>query len=192
VPEAGANIRLARPDDAAGIDAIYAPIVRETIISFEMVPPAAHEIGERIAETLEVFPWLVSEQAGRMLGYAYAGRHRERTAYQWSVDVSCYVHPDARRRGVGRSLYEALKRVLRAQGFCNAFAGIALPNAASVALHESVGFVPIGVYRNAGFKLGAWRDCGWWQCELGELPATPASPVPLPRLSAAVLERTLR
>ena len=101
-------------------------------------------------------------------GYAYAGEHRERLAYQWSVDVSCYVHPRARGRGIGKALYHALLRVLRAQGFCNAFAGIALPNEASVALHESVGFTPLGRYRNVGFKLGAWRDSGWWQCAFGE------------------------
>jgi L-amino acid N-acyltransferase YncA len=128
----------------------------------------------------------------RLATSADAPEHRERLAYQWSVDVSCYVHERARRRGVGKALYEALKRVLRAQGFCNAFAGIALPNAASVGLHEAVGFVALGKYRNVGFKLGAWRDSVWLQCALGELPANPPPPLRLPELSKETVEAALR
>lgn len=184
-------IRLATPADARAIHAIYAPIVRGTAISFELEPPDQAEIARRIAETLARFPWLVAEDAEGIAGYAYAGEHRERAAYQWSVDVSCYVHERARRRGVGRALYEALKRVLRAQGFRNAFAGVALPNAASVALHESVGFVALGRYRNVGFKLGEWRDSLWLQCALGDLPPEPASPTPLPGLSREALQAAL-
>ena len=184
-------IRMATPRDAAGIHAIYAPIVRDTFISFELEPPGESQIAQRIAATLRKYPWLVCEDAQGIAGYAYAGEHRERLAYQWSVDVSCYVHPRARGRGVGKSLYRALLRVLRAQGFCNAFAGIALPNAASVALHESVGFTPLGLYRNVGYKLGAWRDCGWWQCPIGELAPQPSVPRALPELEASVLAAAL-
>ena len=154
-------IRLATSADAEGILAIYRPIVRDTVISFELEPPDAAE-------------------------------HRERLAYQWSVDVSCYVRERARRRGIGKALYEALKRVLRAQGFRNASAGIALPNAASVGLHEAVGFVALGKYRNVGFKLGAWRDLVWLQCALGELPANPPLPLRLPDLSKETVEAALR
>ena len=175
-------IRLARAGDAAQLAAIYAPIVRETVISFELEPPSADEMRARIEKTLAVFPWLVWEGEGRVLGYAYASKHRERRAYQWSVDVSCYVHPDARGRGIGAALYRALLRILRKQGFQMAYAGIALPNEASVRLHEAVGFTPVGIYREAGYKLGAWRDTGWWQCRVGDAPADPAQPTPLREL----------
>jgi L-amino acid N-acyltransferase YncA len=185
-------IRLATSADAAGVLAIYAPIVRDTVISFELDPPDAAEIARRIEGTLARHPWIVYQDREGIAGYAYAAEHRERLAYQWSVDVSCYVHERARRRGIGKALYEALKRVLREQGFRNAFAGIALPNAASVALHESVGFVAVGKYRSVGFKLGAWRDSLWLQCALDELPANPTKPVRLRELADEALERALR
>jgi len=185
-------IRMATPRDAAGIHAIYAPIVRDTFVSFELEAPGESQIAQRIAATLRKYPWIVMEDGEGIAGYAYANEHRERLAYQWSVDVSCYVHPRARGRGIGRSLYQALLRVLRAQGFCNAFAGIALPNAASVALHESVGFKPIGLYRNVGYKLGAWHDSGWWQCAFGEFASPPPIPLALPELEGRVLDAALR
>jgi phosphinothricin acetyltransferase len=172
------NIRVAREADGAQILAIYAPNVRDAFVSFELEVPSLAEMRERIAATLASHPWLVWEEGENVLGYAYGSRHRERLAYQWSVDVSCYVHPDARGRGVGKSLYSELLRVLRGQGFRNAYAGIALPNAASVRLHESVGFEPIGVYRGVGFKRGEWRDVGWWHRRLGALDAAPDAPRP--------------
>src|SRR4051812_39017569 len=157
------NLRLARADDAEGILAIYAPIVRETPISFEIEPPTVEEMRGRITGTLAVYPWLVAEDEGRVAGYAYACAHRERKAYQWSVDVACYVHAEARGRGLGKRLYVALLQILRRQGFHGAFAGIALPNAASVALHEAAGFKRVGEYREVGYKTGAWRDTVWYQ-----------------------------
>src|SRR5262245_52614037 len=154
-------IRVARLDDADAIAAIYAPIVTDTAISFESSPPGADVMRERIAETLKSFPWLVCEDAsGRVNGYAYAGRHRERPAYRWSVDTTVYVREDARGQGVGKALYEALLGRLVDLGYFQAFAGITLPNVASVALHEVVGFTPLGIYRNVGFKLQAWHDVG--------------------------------
>jgi L-amino acid N-acyltransferase YncA len=172
------NIRVATVADAAAIAAIYAPVVANTSISFELTPPSPSEMRERIAKTLPSLPWLVSEDAhGRIEGYAYASRHRERLAYQWSVDVTAYVREDARGTGVGRRLYQALLAELTALGYCQAFAGIALPNAASIALHESMGFEPIGIYRRVGFKLGAWHDVGWWQKQL-RLPEEPLVPEP--------------
>lgn len=175
------TIRTATPADALDITAIYAPIVAGTSISFELTPPTVDEIRGRIVNTLDDLPWLVSEDAmGSVDGYVYASRHRERPAYQWSVDVTAYVREDARGLGVGKRLYRALFAELVTLGYFQAFAGIALPNNASVALHESVGFQPIGVYRNVGFKLGAWHDVGWWQKELRAL----SDPVaPRPRLS---------
>ncbi len=182
-------IRLATAADASAIHAIYAPIVRDSVISFELEPPTVAEVAARIAKTLEVFPWLVDERDGRLLGYAYASRHRERVAYQWSVDVACYVHEDARGRGVGRGLYRALLAILRRQRFQGAFAVIALPNAASVALHESVGFAFVGRCREVGFKLGRWHDTGWWQCRLGEPAANPAPPLRLGELGPGILDQ---
>lgn len=181
-------IRVATPRDAAEVHRIYAPIVRDTAISFELEVPPPDEIEARIRKTLAQFPWLVDERGGALAGYAYASRHRERRAYQWSVDVSCYVDEAWRGRGVGRGLYTALLRILRLQGFQSAFAGIALPNAGSIALHEAVGFERVGVYREVGFKLGEWRDTGWWQCRLGDAVPRPDAPRPFSALGARVLD----
>jgi L-amino acid N-acyltransferase YncA len=171
------NIRTATPEDAAAIAAIYAPIVTATTISFELEPPTVDEMRSRIVATLERLPWLVGLDAdGAVQGYVHASRHRDRAAYQWSVDVTAYVREDTRRQGVGKQLYGRLFDELAALGYFQAFAGIALPNAASVALHESVGFRPLGVYRDVGFKHGAWRDVGWWQKTLRERVAEPAVP----------------
>jgi L-amino acid N-acyltransferase YncA len=172
------NIRVATLADAPAITAIYAPVVANNSISFELAPPSESEMRERIAKTLASLPWLVSEDAhGQINGYAYASRHRERPAYQWSVDVTAYVREDSQRTGVGGRLYQALLTELAALGYCQAFAGIALPNAASIALHQSIGFEPIGVYRRVGFKLGAWHDVGWWQKQL-RVAAEPVAPKP--------------
>jgi len=158
------NIRTAAPDDAHAIAAIYAPIVRDTAISFELTEPTVDEMRNRLLTTLKTLPWLVSvDAAGEVVGYAYASRHRERPAYQWSVDTTAYVRADRRGQGIGKALYAALFDELVALGYFQAFAGIALPNAASIALHESVGFAPLGIYRNVGFKRGTWHDVGWWQ-----------------------------
>jgi phosphinothricin acetyltransferase len=175
-------IRVAIPDDAAGITAIYAPIVAQTTISFELQPPDTAEMRRRIESTLAYAPWLVAEDAEGIGGYAYATRHRERAAYQWSVDTSVYVAERRRRTGLGRALYLALFAILRRQGFFAAHAGITLPNPASVALHESVGFRPIGIYPLVGYKFGAWRDVGWWQYSLCERRADPPPPIPFAAL----------
>jgi L-amino acid N-acyltransferase YncA len=174
-----ATIRLAGPDDAAGVQAIYAPVVRDTAVSFEAEPPTVEEMRQRITHTLERLPWVVCEHRGELLGYAYASPHRARAAYQWSVDVSVYVHTQARRSGVGRGLYRSLFPLLALQGFYNAYAGITLPNPASVGLHESLGFQPVGVYRAVGYKLGAWHDVGWWQLPLRERTTPPDPPADL-------------
>jgi phosphinothricin acetyltransferase len=171
-------IRIATVQDAADIVTIYAPIVRHTAISFELEPPTVHVMQQRIADTLRRLPWLVYERQGKILGYAYASTHRARAAYQWSVDVSVYIHADSRRSGAGRALYTSLFGLLARQGFYNAYAGITLPNTASVSLHETLGFEAIGVYHNVGYKLGAWHDVGWWQLRLQTDEQTPAAPLP--------------
>ena len=169
------QIRMATPDDAPSVQAIYAPFVDETIISFEEVPPRVDEMAQRIAYVCAHYPWLVAvDDDGAVMGYVYGSSHRTRPAYQWSVDVSVYVDPRCQRRGIGRGLYTALFALLRAQGYVNAYAGIALPNPASVGLHTALGFEPVGVYRQVGYKLGAWHDVGWWALQLtGPMPAPP-------------------
>jgi L-amino acid N-acyltransferase YncA len=174
-----ARIRLADEGDAAAIAAIYRPVVEETAISFETIAPDPHEIARRVADTLRTYPWLVCDREGHIAGYAYASKHRVRAAYQWSVDTSVYVDSRDRRLGIGRALYLSLFAILAEQGYFNAFAGIALPNPGSVALHEAMGFEKLGVYRNVGFKLGEWRDVGWWQLSLKEMEAAPSDPIDL-------------
>jgi L-amino acid N-acyltransferase YncA len=175
------HIRLATPDDAADIQAIYAPVVRDTVISFEYEEPTVEEMARRITKIRRTLPWLAwvernAHGVERVVGYAYAGAHRDRAAYQWSVDLSAYVHADWRGRGVGKALYTALIGMLRELGYVNIYAGITLPNAASVALHESIGMRPVGVYRHVGYKFGAWHDVGWWSGELQPPTDAPHSP----------------
>lgn len=173
------ELRLASPTDAATIRPIYAPLVSNSPISFEVDVPDEQEIQQRIAVSWPQYPWLVCEHAGEVVGYACASTHRTRAAYRWSVDVSVYVHESFRGAGVGRGLYTSLFCILRAQGFVNAFAGIALPNPASVGLHTSFGFLPLGVYQQVGYKLGRWHDVGWWQLKLQHQPASPELPIVL-------------
>jgi L-amino acid N-acyltransferase YncA len=161
------RLRLAEAGDAAQIAAIYAPFCLETAISFETTAPDEATMRDRIRTLTQRYPWLVAVSGtGDLLGYAYAGKHRERAAYRWSVDFTAYLAPEAKRRGIGTQLYRALVKVCQALGYYRAFAGITLPNEASVRLHEKVGFRPIGVYRRVGFKLGKWHDVGWWSLDL--------------------------
>jgi L-amino acid N-acyltransferase YncA len=140
----------------------------------------------RIDATLERTPWLVAVDGDEVVGYAYAGQHRERAGYRWSVDVSAYVRADRHGRGIGSALYRTLMRILVAQGFVNVYAGITQPNPASVALHRSIGMDLVGVYRGVGYKLGEWRDVAWYQLRLVENPAEPPEePIPVRDLLAA-------
>ena len=149
--------------DAPSVQAIYAPYVTDTTVSFEDVPPDIMEVERRIAAILPRYPYLVAEEDGRVVGYAYASEHRTRAAYRTSIDVTVYVAPGAQRSGVARRLYSHLLPAAASLGYHAAFAGIALPNQASVGLHEAMGFEPIGIYREVGRKFDAWHDVGWWQ-----------------------------
>ena len=173
-------IRDAQPDrDAAACLEIYAPFVRETAVSFEEIVPTVEEFAGRIRTIGATYPWLVMEIDGRVVGYAYASPHRARAAYRWAAEVTVYVAPESRGSGVGRRLYAELLDRLRRQGFQAACAGITLPNPGSVALHEAMGFEPVGVYKRIGWKAGAWRDVGWWQLALQPpAPEAPAEPLP--------------
>lgn len=158
-----ALIRAATTADAPAIQAIYAPVVEHTAISFEETPPSVAEMAARIEVTMQDYPYLVAELDGQVAGYAYASQHRTRAAYRTSVDVTIYIAEGARRSGVGRALYGKLLLALAERGFHAAFAGIALPNQGSIALHESMGFTPLGIYHEVGRKFGKWHDVGWWQ-----------------------------
>ena len=159
-------VRDARVTDAPAVQAIYAPVVVGSVISFEETPPSVDEMAGRIEAYGRAYPYLVVESEGQVVGYAYASRHRDRAAYRWSADVAVYVAETARGTGVGRALYDRLLPALAERGVHAAFAGITLPNPGSVRLHERVGFELVGVYREVGFKFGRWLDVGWWQRRL--------------------------
>ena len=177
------RIRLASPSDAASIHDIYGPIVRDTFISFEETVPDQDEIAERIRTTLGKYPWLVCEIESQVAGYAYASAFRRRQAYQWTAETTVYVHPGYQRRGISRGLYASLIAILRAQGFCSAVGVIALPNDASICAHQALGFTKVGVFKRAGYKSGAWRDTGWWQLQLSQMPDSPRPPCAIMRLA---------
>ncbi len=162
-------------------------------MSFEIVAPSVAQMRERIETVLTRFPWLVGEVDGQVAGYVYASPNRERAAYQWGADVAVYIGPEHRRAGLGRALYTALFDLMRSQGFFHAYAGITLPNPGSVTLHERAGFSLVGVYRNVGYKDGAWRDVGWFHLPLRELIDNPPAPRPWSELPeetiAAAFER---
>jgi phosphinothricin acetyltransferase len=176
------RVRIATLRDATGVAEIYAPIVQSSVISFELEPPGVEAIAERMRATLLHHPWLVLERAGAIEGYAYGGEFRARAAYRWSVETTVYVREDRRRSGVARALYGSLLAALELQGFVAAYAGITLPNPASVGLHEALGFRAIGVFPAVGYKLGAWHDVGFWRRPIAERPAHPEPPRPFAEL----------
>jgi L-amino acid N-acyltransferase YncA len=171
-------VRPAQEGDAAAVAAVYGPYVADTAVSFEADPPSAAMMAQRINGTLATYPWLIAERSNSVIGYAYAGKHSERAAYRWTVDVTVYVRAQERRSGVGRALYRVLLTALRAQGFRSAFAEIVLPNPGSIRLHEAVGFRHIGIHEDIGFKLGRWHDIGYWRLGLADGAASPGEPVP--------------
>jgi phosphinothricin acetyltransferase len=166
-------IRGATVADGAAVAAVYAPYVLDTAVSFEQEAPTGPEMAERIAGG---HVWLVAELAGQVVGFAYGGPHRARRAYRWSTEVSVYLAAHATGRGLGRGLYGELLPLLGRLGYANAFAAITLPNAASVGLHEAMGFAPVGVFKDVGYKFGTWHDVGWWQLALQPDLNNPAEP----------------
>jgi L-amino acid N-acyltransferase YncA len=180
-------IRLANAGDAPQIAAIYRPFCVENAISFETEAPDAAEIAARIEKINRRFHWLVADEGGTVAGFAYASPHRERAAYRWTVEVTVYIHEKFRGRGVGRALYTELFSRLRDQGLFKAYAGILIPNPASQAFHESMGFTLIGIYRKIGYKLGAWHDVGWWVLALQPEVDSPLEPRAPPHSQAPIL-----
>jgi len=184
-------IRVATPGDASGILSIYAPYIRETSFTFETEVPTLAEFAKRIETYLAGYPWLVCEIDGTIAGYAYAAKHRERTAYQWCVESSVYVHDDFLRYGVGRALYTALVDILKLQEFRNVYAVINLPNDRSVSFHESLGFKHFADYKNVGYKLGRWKTVGWWELQLNDYIMDPPVPIKFPELNKQQLKKIL-
>jgi phosphinothricin acetyltransferase len=178
------RIRIAREDDASAIHAIYAPHVSEGIATFETALPGEDAMRERIRARLPHYPWLVWEEGGEVLAYAYAGRFRERAAYDWIAETSIYVRMDGQRRGIARRLYGALLDTLALQGLTQAVGVITLPNPVSVGFHETLGFYPAGVWRRCGYKLGQWWDVGVWQKELQPSTNPPPTATPFGMLAA--------
>jgi phosphinothricin acetyltransferase len=183
-------IRQALPNDGAALARIYAPYILNAPTSFEEIAPTADEMAERVRQTLANWPYLVAEDDGNVVGYAYATSHRARASYRWSIDVTVYLSPTHHRRGIGRRLYQVLFPLLTAQGFVTAYAGITIPNASSIGLHEAMGFKLVGIYRNVGFKIGQWCDVGWWARPLSDPPPkNPAKPTPWAAMPQSQLGR---
>lgn len=170
------KIRLAALGDCASILEIYAPFITNTDITFEYQVPTIVEFENRMANIQKRYPWLVYEYDKRIIGYAYASQYNEREAYDWSVDFSIYIDPKHHGKGIGRALYFCLSELLRLQGFCNAYAGVALPNPKSEGFHEAFGFKPVGIYRKVGYKHGKWRDVRWYSLDIADHIPSPAKP----------------
>jgi L-amino acid N-acyltransferase YncA len=182
-------IRVAEAHDAIAIAEIYRPYVEKTAITFEEVPPSAEEMAAKIAKVGSVFPFLVCEEGGEVLGYAYATRYRERAAYRWSLEDSVYLREDAKGRGLGRALLGALIVLLRELGYVKIYAVITPPNPASVALHEAFGFAPLCRFSDTAYKRGEWLAIDWSELTLREPPANPEEPTPFPEFARARPER---
>jgi len=185
-------LRTATAADAEGILAIYAPYIENTSFTFETDVPTIGSFAERINTYLVNWPWLVCEVNGIIAGYAYAGRHRERTAYQWSVESSVYIHDEFQRKGIAQALYSALFEILKKQGFNNVYAVINLPNDKSVAFHENCGFKYFTTYEQVGYKLGKWKNVGWWRLVVNEFGDEPAAPVKFAELDKDFISAVLK
>jgi len=180
-------IRLAQPADAGSILNIYAPYISDTSFTFESEVPSVTAFADRITSYLTNWPWLVCEINGNIAGYAYGSRYRERVGYQWCVECSVYIHDDFQGMGVARALYTALFAILQQQGYRNVYAVINLPNEKSVHLHERCGFKWFVTYDHVGYKLGKWKNVGWWQLVINEYNHEPAAPVKFSELDKTPL-----
>ena len=182
------KIGLATPADAEGILAIYAPYIENTSFTFETEVPSLEDFQKRISDYLISWPWLVCEVDGIIAGYAYGAKYRERTAYQWCVESSIYIHDDFLKHKIGKALYEALIEILKRQGYRNIYAVINLPNDRSVKFHESCGFTHFATYEKVGYKLGKWKNVGWWQLIINDYTMEPEAPIKFSELNKDFLE----
>lgn len=185
------DIRLATPEDASAILDIYAPYINDTVITFEVKVPSTADFSRRAEKIMARFPYIVVERNGRIAGYAYAHPAGEREAYQWNAELSVYVHGDFQRRGLGSRLYSALIELLSLMGYRNLYAVITMPNEASVAMHRRLGFKPLAVHKNAGYKLGKWHDVAWLEKNLGPYGPEPEPPLSINGLAPELIRRIL-
>jgi L-amino acid N-acyltransferase YncA len=184
-------LRLATEYDAQEMLSIYAPYIRNTSFTFEADVPSAKDFSDRINSYLINWPWLVCEMDGKLAGYAYGSKYRERVGYQWCVECSVYIHDDFQRMGIAKALYTALFEILKKQGYRNVYAVINLPNEKSVQLHESCGFTWFANYENVGYKLGQWKTVGWWQLIINDYCSEPAPPLKFPDLDKKIVGKIL-
>jgi L-amino acid N-acyltransferase YncA len=186
------TMRVAIADDASSILDIYAPYIEKTSYTFETEIPSIESFKDRITSCLQNWPWLVCELNGVVAGYAYASRHRERIAYQWSAECSVYIHDNYQRLGIAKALYTALINILKVQGYRNLYAVINLPNDKSVSFHEELKFEYFATYQNVGYKLGKWKNVGWWQLQLNEYSMEPSSPLKFPEINKVEVDEILK
>jgi L-amino acid N-acyltransferase YncA len=186
------TIRLAKPEDAALVLAIYTPYIINSAFTFETEVPSTENFAHRIIACQENWPWLVCETNGIISGYAYATKHRERAAYQWCVESSVYINNDYHHRGIGKALYTTLFKILQFQGCRNVYAGITLPNEKSVAFHKSFGFKWLADYKNIGYKLDKWNTVSWWELQLNDHNDNPSAPIKFPQVDSSFLNTILK
>lgn len=185
------KIRLATQEDSASILQIYAPFITDTVITFECEVPVLTEFTKRITDVQRKYPWLVCEINNEIVGYAYASRYREREAYDWSVDFSVYINPQYHGKKIGKALCISLIELLKLQGYYNVYGGVTVPNINSESLHESLGFKPIGVYQNVGYKFGSWHDTKWYGLKINEHIKMPIKPKGINEISRTNEFRTI-
>lgn len=159
-------IRIARQEDIPQMLEIYRPFVEQTVYSFEYDLPCQRSFTARFLEHTAQFPWLVYEEGEKVLGYAYAGAPWERGAYRWCAEVSIYLAPQARSRGVGRAMYQRLEEILQAQGYARVYAVIVEENRESIAFHQALGYHQVARFAKCGYKMGRWLDTIWMEKEL--------------------------
>jgi L-amino acid N-acyltransferase YncA len=185
------RIRLANPDDAEAALEVYRPYVLETAITFEYGEPSLEEFRHRIESTIKDYPWLLCVEDDKVIGYAYANKHRYKTAYQWSPESTIYLSEGYHGRGIARLLYETLFEMLKLQGFYNVYAGVGMPNEKSEGLHKALGFDEIGVFRHVGYKLGAWHSTKWFQKHLSEHVLEPSTPKTMEEVKGSEAFKTI-
>jgi L-amino acid N-acyltransferase YncA len=181
------KVRLATINDAQQITDIYSPNISKAAISFETEVPSAEEMQNRIETILQKYPWIVCEIDGKIAGYVYASKHRDREAYQWSCECTIYMHNDFKGKGIGKELYQLLFEILQLQGFRNVYAGITLPNEGSITIHEKCGFKHFATYENIGYKFAEWHSVGWWKLQINDYNLQPPPPLKISELNSEML-----
>ena len=184
------KIRCIEDQDIQEVFMIYKPYIEKTSITFETEVPAYEEFVERVHHKLSQFPWLVCEADGEIIGYAYASRLRERAAYDWDAELSVYLKAEVHNQGVGTLLYQALEDILKSMHYVNLYGCITIPNEASIRLHQKLGYKPIGIFHNSGYKDGCWHDVLWMEKNIQ--PWLPPKPIiPFPALNSQALTAIL-